>query len=314
MTKKEETRKKFLDILKWLWFAAVIVGAGYYFYRHYQELSGYIGTISLGRIGLSILFLFIGKFALSDLTRFSLKKIGYGIEYKDALTITSITQLGKYLPGGIWHVAGKFGIYKARKISVKKATGGIVYENLWLLSSATVVGIVCLLVSSRKILCEFNDFFCVSGLNLALAIGLPLLWIVGLLIFEKVFFKNNRIILKDFILTLVEMMVIWWSFGLSFWFIFPLKSGFITAITGAFSISWVAGYVAFFAPGGIGIREYLLTMILASYFSSSEVALYATVHRLIWVLVEVVLGAGSALLFGIPMTGDEKEGERDPGV
>ena len=97
--------------------------------------------------------------------------------------------------------------------------------------------------------------------------------------------------MKDFIMMVGEMLVIWISFGVSFWMVFPLKEGFMLAITGAFSISWVAGYVAFFAPGGIGVREYLLAILLGAYFTGSEVAIYATVHRLIWVLVEVAFGA-----------------------
>jgi hypothetical protein len=301
-------RKKLLDILKWVWFIAVIVGAGYYFYKNYQKISIYLETISIWRITISVLLLFLGKFALSDLTRFSLKKIGEKLEYKDALTITSITQLGKYLPGGIWHVAGKFGIYKARKISTKKATAAVVLENVWLLSSALVIGATCLLISSQDVLCEFNSVFCNATTNRIILIGLPILWIVALLLIDFYAFKEHRYTLKDFLFLMAEVLVIWVSFGISFWLVFPLKSGFQMAITGAFSISWVAGYVAFFAPGGIGIREYLLTIILAAYFSNSELVTYATIHRLIWVLVEVVLGAGSSLLFGIPMSAQEESG------
>ena len=122
-------------------------------------------------------------------------------------------------------------------------------------------------------------------------------------------FKEHRYNVYEFLLLLLEVLVIWVTFGISFWLVFPLHSGFQMAITGAFSISWVAGYVAFFAPGGIGVREYLLTVILAAYFSNSEVATYATIHRLIWVVVEIVLGAGSSLLFGIPMSNGEEAPE-----
>ncbi|MDK2982135.1 MAG: glycosyltransferase 2 family protein [Chloroflexota bacterium] len=300
-------RKKILDVLKWVWFVAVIIGAGYYFYRNYQKISVYLETISAWRVVLSFLLLFLGKFALSDLTRFSLRKINEKLEYKDALTITSITQLGKYLPGGIWHVAGKFGIYKARKISTKKATAAVVLENVWLLSSALVIGAVCLLLTSPDVLCEFNGIFCNAGVNRAILIGLPVLWIAALLLIDYFGFKENRYSVQEFLLLMLEVLVIWVSFGISFWLVFPLQSGFQMAITGAFSISWVAGYVAFFAPGGIGIREYLLTVILAAYFSSSEVATYATIHRLIWVVVEILLGAGSSLLFGIPIADEKTE-------
>lgn len=295
-------RGKLLDILKWVWIVAVLGGATWYFYRNYQEISGYLETISLPRIALSVFLLVISKMALSDLTRFSLKKVGTSIEYKDAFTITSITQLGKYLPGGVWHIAGKFGIYKARQLSTQKTTRALIFENTWLLSSATVIGTLFLLFSSRQMLCEFNALFCQSGINWMIALLLPVLWISALIIFEKAFFKDSPWNPKDFVFTLLEMLVVWISFGISFWLVFPIHSGFLPAITGAFALSWLAGYVAFFAPGGIGIREYLLTLILATFFSSSEVAIYATIHRLIWVLVEIILGAGSALIFGIPMT------------
>lgn len=299
--KTNPSRKNILDILKWVWFIAVIIGAGYYFYRNAQDISVYLETISYPRVGLSFLFLLLGKLALSDLTRISLKKSGCSIPYKDALTITSITQLGKYLPGGIWHVAGKIGMYKARKLSTKKTTQAIVFENLWLLSSALVIGATLLLVSSQDILCEFHSLFCSSTINLGILILLPILWIIALVIIDSVFFKDNRYEILDLVKLIFEMFVIWVSFGISFWLVFPLQNGFMLAITGAFSLSWVAGYVAFFAPGGIGIREYLLTLMLASYFSSGEIAIYATIHRLIWILIEILLGAGSALLFGIPM-------------
>ena len=141
MKKTINLRKKTLDVIKWIWFIAVIIGAGYYFKRNFKDISVYLETISYSRVALSILTVFVGKFVLSYLTQVSLRKIDYEISYKESLTITSITQLGKYLPGGIWHVAGKFGMYKAHKISTKNTTLAIVFETygfyprLWLLGS-----------------------------------------------------------------------------------------------------------------------------------------------------------------------------------
>ncbi len=299
-------KKRILDIVKWIWIVGVIGVAGYYFYKNYQDISGYLESISIIRLLGSFAMLMLGKLALSEMTRYSLKKIDVEITYTDALTITSVTQLGKYLPGGIWHIAGKFGIYKARQISLKKSTQAIVFENIWLLSSALVIGAVLLLLSSRAVVCAVMPYFCRSEIQNAFLVLFPILWVVGLYVFEKIFFKNNPVILKDFLVKFLLMIAIWFSFGVSFWLVFPLQSGFLVAITGAFSLSWVAGYVAFFAPGGIGVREYLLTLLLTSFFSSSEVAIYATIHRLIWVLEEILLGAGTALIFGVPLTSGEE--------
>jgi hypothetical protein len=292
--------KKLINYLKWFWILAVLAGAGWYFYTHFQEISGYLSTLSISRILISTLLFLAGKFLLSDITRLSLKKVGRAIPYSEAFSITSITQLGKYLPGGIWHFAGKFGIYKIMGISIKKTTQAMIYENIWLLSSATLVGFFTLLASSRDVFCEFMPFICDPAIAQILMVGVPVLWIAVLILYEKLFFPGSKVAASDFLLILIEQLATWVLFGISYWLVFPPQSGFLMQIIGAFSLSWVAGYIAFFAPGGIGIREFLLAVILGGYFVSREVATYATIHRLIWVFIEIVLGALSATLIGLP--------------
>jgi uncharacterized membrane protein YbhN (UPF0104 family) len=303
-------KRKILDVVKWAWVVIVVVVAGIYFYRNYQKISDYLATISISRLVASFCFLMVGKLVLSEMTRYSLKKIDIELNYRDALTITSVTQLGKYLPGGIWHIAGKLGIYKARQISLKKATQAIIFENVWLLSSAFVIGVVLLMMSSKDVLCKLDQHFCDVNVQLLITVILPILWVAGLYIFEKLFFKDSDVSIKDFVIKFVLMIAIWLSFGVSFWLIFPkIGTSFLIPITGAFSLSWAIGYVAIFAPGGIGVREYLITIMLASFFSSQEVAIYAIMHRLIWVLEEIFLGAGTALIFGVPLTANENNNE-----
>ena len=64
---------------------------------------------------------------------------------------------------------------------------------------------------------------------------------------------------------LAELIFIWLAFGLSFWLVFPPDAGYLAQVVGAFSLSWLAGYVAFFAPGGIGVREVLLAVLLGAF-------------------------------------------------
>lgn len=294
------TRKKVVNILKWLWIAATITGAGFYFYTNFNEISVHLSSVSLIRLGLSFLFLLLGKLLVADITRLSMKQINHNMTYLEAITITSVTQLGKYLPGGIWHFAGKFGVYKARGIPGKKATQAMIWENGWLLSSAAVIGGFTLLITSKETVCSFLPFICKKNIAGTSAVLIPILWISVMLIFERVFFKKKNIRITDFMVTMTEQILVWISFGLSLWMVFPPSSVSFANILGVFSISWVAGYAAVFAPGGIGIRELLLTMLLGNLFSNFEVTTYATLHRVLWVIIEVILGAGTALLFGMP--------------
>lgn len=306
------TRRRLIEILKWAWIAAVLLGAGWYFYRHYQEISRYLGSISVIRLIVCFLLLLAGKLAISDISRLSLKKINFAMPYTEALAITTVSQLGKYLPGGLWHLAGKFGFLKIKGISTKKTTQVMVIENLWLLSSAGVVGVVALLASSSTAACQYVKVFCSQSIAKGFALVLPLVWVTGLLIFEYLFFAKQKIIMRDFLLMLVELLFIWMAFGLSFWLVFPPDAGYLAQVIGAFSLSWLAGYVAFFAPGGIGVREVLLAVLLGAFFQGGEVAIYASIHRLLWVLAEVLLGGMSALVFGLPEIADENAANAKP--
>lgn len=304
-------RKKFIEIIKWCWIIIVVVAAGWYFYHRYQEISTYLGTLSMARLALSFLVLFMGKFLIAEVTRLSLEKVGVAVGFFEALTITFVTQLGKYLPGGIWHFAGKFGIYRIKGITTKDSTRALVLENLWLFSSSGLVGIFLLLISSPDAACTLSGILCDQNIITLAAAALPLIWLVGLVVFEWVFLGRKKIKIGQVIRMVILLVTIWLAFGISYWLVFPPKGGYLPQITGAFSLSWLAGYAAIFAPGGIGVRELVLTVILSAFFTGSEVALYATVHRLLWVLAEIVLGGGSALLFGLPGSSQDQEKQDD---
>jgi glycosyltransferase 2 family protein len=299
-------RSKFIDILKWVWIVVVLFGAGWYFYQHYLDISQYLDTVVIPRLLLSFGLLFIAKLLLSDVARLSLRKINYSMPYTEAMTINSITQLGKYLPGGIWHFAGKFGIYKVKGISTKKTTQTMVVENLWLVSSAGTVGAVAMLASNQILACQYLRFLCIPGIANIVAFVIPILLLTGLVIFEYFFFGKQKIKIMEFVLTQGELVAIWLIYGISFWLVFPPGTGYIPQLIGAFSLSWLIGYVTLFAPGGLGVREVLLAVLLSSFFKSDEIAIYAAIHRVLWVLAEVLLGGLSALIFGLPVNAGEQ--------
>jgi len=296
-------RKKIINILKYVWIVAVLIGAGYYFYTNFSEIKPYFSSLKPGRILLSFFMLILGKMLVSDVTRLTLHRGGVSIPYKEALSITAITQLGKYLPGGIWHFAGKFGVYKARGISTDKAARVMIWENGWLLSGAAVVGVLVFLLTGDDRICSYFPMMC--DLRILLLVLVPIMWIVLMILADTILFKEKQP-LKMLLILFAEQIILWILFGISLWLVFPASFSYVLNIIGAFSISWVAGYAAIFAPGGIGVREFLLATILGGVFSGQQVAAYATIHRLLWVLAEVLLGAASALLFGIPISKENR--------
>ena len=287
--------KKIVNVLKWVWLAVVIVGAAYYFSRNYQEVSQYLKTVSIPRLVLGFLAVLISRLFQSDFTRTSVKKAGVFLSFKDALAISSMTQMGKYLPGGVWQFASKFGVYHLRGIDSKTSTKVMVLENLWLVVSSFVMGVVILLGTSfelsNQILNEYFNFQLSNTYRIVIIIALLVLWIALLFVFEKILFKDEKIIVKDIAVDFVEQIGLWLTSGISLWLVFPHEfSQLFSQVVGAFCISWLAGFIIFFASGGIGIRELMLTIFLSSLVPGEQIVIFATIHRLLWIIADFALG------------------------
>ncbi|MCD6589298.1 MAG: flippase-like domain-containing protein [Candidatus Fermentibacteraceae bacterium] len=79
-------------------------------------------------------------------------------------------------------------------------------------------------------------------------------------------------------------------------------------VTGAYFMAGLVGIAAFFAPGGIGVREGVLFLLLSFVIDSQSVVISAAIMRLLTLLSELVLAGCSGFsyyLFGRKGTTDE---------
>ena len=83
----------------------------------------------------------------------------------------------------------------------------------------------------------------------------------------------------------------WVLYGLSFWLfmisILPDAHVPIVAAVGAFVNGYIIGYVALFSPGGFGVRELIVTLLLGPYIGAAAAGV--AVASRIWNLSVEVL-------------------------
>lgn len=75
-----------------------------------------------------------------------------------------------------------------------------------------------------------------------------------------------------------------------------LNLSLLPVFIGIASLSWIAGYIAFFAPGGLGVMEGTLAVFLAPYMTLPAASLAAVGFRLFLLLSEAVF-LGIAYIF-----------------
>ncbi len=70
----------------------------------------------------------------------------------------------------------------------------------------------------------------------------------------------------------------------------PLSQGAFAAVTAGFAISWEIGFLSFVTPGGLGVREGAVTLMLSPYLTADLAIAVALLSRLVWMACEA-LGA-----------------------
>jgi uncharacterized membrane protein YbhN (UPF0104 family) len=288
-----KTKKRWLEIVKWAWMVLVVAGGIYYVVRNYQQALEYLRSVRLSGLLLSILFITISRLLNVDLIRESVKEVGWKPGWKEMFSLVSLTQLGKYIPGGIWQFAARFGAYRSNKLSVKDMGKAFFLENVWVVLGGAMGGVFFLALGDANPLLERWGIHLSAPLMLSLAALSILFWLVGIFIFQRIAHKTDPFALSSrrTLRLFVSHFFMYLTMGVSFFFLFSsLGEDNLLFTIGAYVLSYLAGYLVIFAPGGIGIREVVSVFLFSGVAPQAELAMLTIVHRLLYTVIEFLMG------------------------
>jgi uncharacterized membrane protein YbhN (UPF0104 family) len=220
-----------------------------------------------------------------------LSHTGSRVSYLKLFKVWFFANLGKYLPGKVWQFMGM--IYMLEKQGVPKqsslSTG--VLAQAFSVMSGLLVSVIFLGASL------YSQFFSKEPALLAVGIVLGLaILVIGCYpkALEKTINLGLRIVkrqeialdirAKDVIIYISLYSASWLLYGLAF-LIFvksmaPASFNMYPTLTGAFAFSLNVGFLAVFTPGGIGVREGVLVLLLSSLFPLPISTLISLLSRL----------------------------------
>ena len=225
-----------------------------------------------------------------------LKTSGEKVTFRQAFRLIGRTILAKYLPGKFWFVVGRVYLGKAEAFSQQRVAVASVFEEVLLLLSA---GLMLILIELPLLVSQFT--YLLVTLITVMGGGLLLLHprvIQGLLGVVMRVLKRNPVQVggryRDYLgITLVYLLG-WLAQGMGFFFlcrmIYPLPWTSVSSVVGAYTLSWVVGLLAFFVPGGLGIREGTLSVALGGLLTGPLSILLSLVSRL-WITLYELLFA-----------------------
>lgn len=275
-------------LVKWLWLAAVVPSLALLLYKYRVVLLDQLRALEPGLILASLGALLAAKGFLSFGSWLALAAQGKGLSFGSVLTMVSISQLGKYAPGAVVHLLGRGWLYSRVGVPLEATTRALILENVWQWMAAALVGALFLatidLGSGRFHSDAFLRVSAIAGIG---ALG----WlVVNGLIRRRLVPSRDRLNMIKWA-SLASLSTAWVLCGLSLYAIWPGPhsiAGFCLA-TGAFAIASVAGFLAPFAPAGLGVREAVLVAVTAPVLSVDQALGLAAISRGIWIVGEVLL-------------------------
>lgn len=242
--------------------------------------------------------------ALAAYARGSRGRIGF----RDSAVAYYGSQPMKYLPGSFWILPGRVMLLKRMGHDVALSSGGLLFEmTTQVLSSALVVAALAGAAGFASVGMAGGVWAVLAGsiLACALLLGCPALVCKIRRLPASVRDAAARLAsipprarLANLAVTLATLTAMWLIMGASFYLLVVagdprldltlLKTAVVVS-----TLSWLAGFLTPFAPGGIGIREAAIVLLLAGVTGQPEATLVAALSRALALVVELAFALGA---------------------
>ena len=307
----------------------VVVGAAVWYLAHlaarnWDQLAQARLTIAWGPLLVGSLLTLLGYAWNVRLWAWSVRWWRQRFRFAAALRIWFLSNLARFIPGTVWQFAGLAAMSRAEGVSVVAATTAILLQQVALLVTGALLALALapeLLEAWARALpaaSRVGSFAAkvggwthalpIAG-RLALVLALFALCVVAVPLVLPFASRLARRLGKGATLllptpSLGEMagyvaahLLTWLAYGVAFWLFcralaYPAPSAapsFGVAV-GAFLVSYVAGIVVVVAPGGLGVREAVLTAVLTPVTGAETVIVLSLASRL-WLVATELAGA-----------------------
>lgn len=307
------------SVLRWLFFLLSLAYLARFAYVSFDaaQLSTWLSAQMVACLLLAaLLFATTALFSVAG-WHVLLRRLGYPQALGHTAAAFCVTQIAKYLPGNVGHHVGRVAIARSQL----QVPAGVSLQSI--LQESALVLLAALLVSAANVATLPAGSFpalqrsLLPGSTLNLLDGLYVILLAGVLSLALVNaikrrWGEGRPRLLAWLFgaapswravaqTLPAYLCIYVVNGFALWLIagalMPVEARDILILTGAYSLSWAVGFLLPGAPGGLGVREAALALLLTGSYAPDMILALSILSRVSAVLADVIV-----FVFGLAMT------------
>jgi glycosyltransferase 2 family protein len=265
-----------------------------------DEVTAALAQVSPAGFLLSTLAAVVAYFCPMLAWRRLLADLGSPLPLAPAARIFFLSQLGKYVPGSIWTVVAQVDLGRELQVPPRRSAA----VALLALAVGLLGGVLTALVTLPFAMPELiGDYWWVL---LAVPVLLGVLhprvvamWTGLLSTLTRRAGGSVQVGYRAIAVALGWTALCWLMLGVQLYLLLPSEaaatpSAFLLC-AGLYALAWCAGFLAFVAPAGAGVREAVLVVGLAPFVPAGGALVVALLSRVVATLADVILAAGGVL-------------------
>ena len=298
-------------LAQWL-IAAVVIGfAGRELAHQWKDVAPALKGLRAdwGRVLGSGAIVLSTYFILVEAWRATLRVWSESLPFGTAARIWFVSNLGKYVPGKVWQIAAMGAMAQKAGVSAAAAVGSSLIVNLVSIVAGfaviavtaagkvgTAVGVGASSGGGRSAELAVIAIAIAGGAALLLApVAVPrLATLAGRVTGRSI--PIPRVPPRAIWVAAASTTASWLLYGIAFALfahgVSPRATGNASSYIAVYTGSYLAGYLALFAPGGVGVREAILVLAMPRFglASAPDAAVIAITSRLWLTILEILPG------------------------
>lgn len=291
---KKENSKKLLKVISFAFLCAVVIFAGSFLYQNFGKVSPIIANSNPYLLVLALVLHFLFVIFQGTLGVAVLRATGGEVAYSKALPALCLSLMGRYVPGKVWVVTSRVFLLSSMGIRTTLVVASAVKEHIYTIFSGLLIALVFMPTVMT------GDFFAYLW-GMAVLAGFFLLppRFVHATVNRGLAFMGKQPLDKwgthSTALIFISLYFLnWMVLGLGLIFLamslFPwVPFSLVLPWTGLYALAVSAGFLAVFAPGGIGVREGIFFLGFTSVLDTVEAGALVLMTRLAITLAEILV-------------------------
>ncbi|MFH0830925.1 MAG: methyltransferase domain-containing protein [Parcubacteria group bacterium] len=235
---------------------------------------------------LSLFLLTVGYLLLAFNWREVVLSLGNNLSLSNGLVAWTVSQFGKYIPGTIWFAVGRAYLAKQNGVSTFATSVSTAIESILMSIAALSLGLLAVTTQAAEVT-GMALYVLLALLGLTMLQPRILSWLVRFAARRLHVRQPVTLRYKELYFLFVNYAIAWLVIGVSFYLLVQ-SLGLTLALpaAGCFVLAWAVGFLAVFVPGGLGVREAVLVLLLTPALGEPQAFLVALVSRLWWIAGE----------------------------